>query len=228
MHLEHDFPLCHDSGFWFCICCICNLIREFTIIRTMIFPTINILLTLYVNLYVDSYLSTSVPKIDNKNRENHTESCWEHQFYEFIGHHFMFACCVTVDNISIESQWWRWLDFDLSHGSFKNWTLFKRMVLALTEILTVSGRFPKRMLWVRLQKYLVHSEINGKQIKLKLIYYSTELKIRLWVLAMQMQITTWMFLSMQCWREREIESKRISSERYHSRENIGTISLPFL
>lgn len=62
--------------------------------------------------------------------------------------------------------------------------------LALTEILTVSGRFPKRMLWVRLQKYLVHSEINGKQIKLKLIYYSTELKIRLWVLAMQMQITT--------------------------------------
>lgn len=28
--------------------------------------------------------------------------------------------------------------------------------------------------------------------------------------------------------EREIESKRISSERYHSRENIGTISLPFL
>lgn len=77
MHLEHDFPLCHDSGFWFCICCICNLIREFTIIRTMIFPTINILLTLHVNLYVDSYLSTSVPKIGDKTERptlNHAES----------------------------------------------------------------------------------------------------------------------------------------------------------
>lgn len=43
----------------------------------------------------------------------------EHPFQNIIGYHLdsLLAVCVTVDYISIESQWWRWLDFHLSQAS---------------------------------------------------------------------------------------------------------------